>query len=629
MKRCFSKKQRIALELFSNGKCMLCGVQLPKSWHADHKLPFSKGGITDVINGQALCPQCNLKKGNSIMSSITLRNWQNTALTQATDNFSEGKKLFLTHATPGGGKTIHALSVFHKMMQDFGISHSVILAPSTVLVKQWQKDAKNVYDLELKNSMLYNQMSDFHEYSGMVMTYQGMNESHESLRIFCANNDVLVIADEIHHVADGQSWGDAFRNAFEPSRHILALTGTPWASEGKKISYVDYGKDGFATPDFSYKKETAIRDSVCRTTEFHEIEAKDLLFVDESTGTIIGEYATLQDAIDDEVKGSTQKTLRSIKHMKAMFIEADEQLSMLRGKGAPDAGGLIVAPDIRTAHEFQNELFMITGVEYPIVHSQAEKPHKKIDEFRDSSERWLISVDMVTEGVDIKRLQVCMFLSDKKTELFLRQVIGRIERIRSNEYIDRYGYFYHTDIPQINEIVGKLLEENKAGEALREQKEKEEYDGSGREKVDDSITLVDIRSEQKGLMAEGFYYEDRIVSLAIVKKRRSQILFDVPLFVICKVVMAEEEKEVNEKARQTHVPLTDKKERIRSRIAKEVTRKLRKLLGRLPTGKEIGGAHKSINAIVGIEKTNDSVSLDLLERKLEYIGKVEAKLWTA
>ena len=42
----------------------MCDIELQTDWHADHVVSYDKGGPTDVINGQALCPPCNLKKGN-------------------------------------------------------------------------------------------------------------------------------------------------------------------------------------------------------------------------------------------------------------------------------------------------------------------------------------------------------------------------------------------------------------------------------------------------------------------------------------------------------------------------------------------------------------------------------------
>lgn len=37
---------------------------MPPNFHADHRDPWVRGGVTDVINGQALCPTCNCRKGD-------------------------------------------------------------------------------------------------------------------------------------------------------------------------------------------------------------------------------------------------------------------------------------------------------------------------------------------------------------------------------------------------------------------------------------------------------------------------------------------------------------------------------------------------------------------------------------
>ena len=58
-----STRLRNALFLFQQGKCALCGDELGKGFHVDHVIPFSKGGVTELENSQALCPTCNLKKG--------------------------------------------------------------------------------------------------------------------------------------------------------------------------------------------------------------------------------------------------------------------------------------------------------------------------------------------------------------------------------------------------------------------------------------------------------------------------------------------------------------------------------------------------------------------------------------
>ena len=54
------------LLIIAGNKCQLCNKKLDKSFHADHVIPYSKNGSTNLNNAQALCAECNLKKGNSI-----------------------------------------------------------------------------------------------------------------------------------------------------------------------------------------------------------------------------------------------------------------------------------------------------------------------------------------------------------------------------------------------------------------------------------------------------------------------------------------------------------------------------------------------------------------------------------
>jgi 5-methylcytosine-specific restriction endonuclease McrA len=61
--RRFRPATRVALFLAGGGRCAVCGCRLQPAWHADHVIPWHRGGTSDPANGQALCPQCNLRKG--------------------------------------------------------------------------------------------------------------------------------------------------------------------------------------------------------------------------------------------------------------------------------------------------------------------------------------------------------------------------------------------------------------------------------------------------------------------------------------------------------------------------------------------------------------------------------------
>lgn len=46
------------------GHCAYCGVQLSKSFHVDHVIPFSGGGPDDIMNFFPACKYCNTLKNS-------------------------------------------------------------------------------------------------------------------------------------------------------------------------------------------------------------------------------------------------------------------------------------------------------------------------------------------------------------------------------------------------------------------------------------------------------------------------------------------------------------------------------------------------------------------------------------
>ena len=71
--RTYTHEQRLAIFRRSAGACQImthcAGERLMwGEWHADHIVPYSKGGKTTVSNGQISCPACNLAKSNRVSS---------------------------------------------------------------------------------------------------------------------------------------------------------------------------------------------------------------------------------------------------------------------------------------------------------------------------------------------------------------------------------------------------------------------------------------------------------------------------------------------------------------------------------------------------------------------------------
>lgn len=63
--RTFSERDKITMYNRQKGLCAICGKPFEmKEMHGDHIVPWSKGGKTDLSNGQMLCTTCNLAKSD-------------------------------------------------------------------------------------------------------------------------------------------------------------------------------------------------------------------------------------------------------------------------------------------------------------------------------------------------------------------------------------------------------------------------------------------------------------------------------------------------------------------------------------------------------------------------------------
>lgn len=461
-RRRFNASERAALYLAADGRCARCGCELEPGWHADHIHPHSRNGVTDVVNGQALCPPCNLKKGNTV---TTLRPWQSDALAQLLGHSDEN---FLCVATPGAGKTTFALTAAQKLIDRDEVQKIIVVVPTAHLRGQWAAAAARM-GVQLDKGFANGDGVIAKDYDGAVITYATVAANPLLWRRICSAHRTLAVLDEVHHAGEDEhlSWGPALKQAFEPAARRLLLSGTPFRSDRKAIPFVSYDEDNKYVPNINYGYGQALQDGdVVRQIAFPALKG-EVTFRDRETGkTVTVDIAQAdQDDVANAMKAAFSPTGDWIPSVLRL---ADAELTKKR-IDTPDAGGLIVAADQFKAHAYAGILQAITGEAPAVATSDDPDASDIIARFADGTSRWIIAVQMVSEGVDIPRLAVGVYASRYKTQMFFRQVVGRFVRTRGPEDETIATLF----IPSIEPLYGYAREiEKTVAIALAEEEER-------------------------------------------------------------------------------------------------------------------------------------------------------------
>jgi superfamily II DNA or RNA helicase len=418
-RRRFSNRERTALFLAADGRCQLCGVDLEPGWHVDHMTPWSRGGETDVINGQALCPTCNLKKGNRMTE---LRAWQADALAKFLRNSDD----FLAVATPGAGKTTFALTAAQRTIELGTAQTLVVVVPTSHLRLQWATAAHRL-GIKLDHRFANGAGALAKDFDGVVATYQAV--ASEPLLYRRLSKNALVILDEVHHGGDEQTWGTALRTAFEEAPRRLLLSGTPTRTDRAPVPFVQYDINGRFIAGHNYDYGEALQDrSVVRPIEFQALDGSVRW---REAGAVIA--TELKDADDETLVNALRAALNPEGDwIGSVLRKADGELTRHRME-VPDAGGLVIAADQYKARKYAAILERITHEKPTLAISDEPGASESIRDFAGGRGRWIVAVQMVSEGVDIPRLAVGVYASNIRTELFFRQVVGRFVRVRSPE----------------------------------------------------------------------------------------------------------------------------------------------------------------------------------------------------
>ena len=378
-----------------------------------------------------------------------LRKWQS----EAVDRYLAAlPRDFLAVATPGAGKTTFALTVAAELLQRRLVDRVTVVAPTEHLKTQWA-DAGARAGIPLDPAYSGGRGRTSADFKGVVMTYAGVAANPLAVRVRTERFKTMVILDEIHHAGDALSWGEAVREAFEPAHRRLALTGTPFRSDVNPIPFVTYapGADGVprSAADYTYGYAHALADHVVRPVLFlaYSGDMQWRTRAGDEVAARLGEPLT---------KDQAAQALRTAldpggSWMPSVLAAADRRLTEVR-RHVPDAGGLVIASDQDAARAYAALLRDLTGHKPVVVLSDEKAASRRISEFADSDDRWMVAVRMVSEGVDVPRLAVGVYATTTTTPLFFAQAVGRFVRAR------RRGETASVFLPSTGHLLGLAAE---------------------------------------------------------------------------------------------------------------------------------------------------------------------------
>jgi superfamily II DNA or RNA helicase len=379
-----------------------------------------------------------------------LRRWQEEALEALADH---DQRSFLASATPAAGKTTFGLKVAHDMLSSGRVSRVVVAAPTTHICRQWAADAAR-YGIDLEPNRPNSEGREPKDRHGVAVTYQTVAAGPRTHGAGCTR-PTLLIADEPHHMGEHAAWGARAQQAFGEASFRLLLSGTPFRSDSNAIPWVVYDADGVSRADYAYGYTQALLDGVCRPITFQPYD---------------GEMEWMSDGKRRKASFATvlphQESARRLRTalepdgdwMTEVLRDADARLSKIRASGHRDAGGLVVASDKENAARIAERLERIAIERPEIVTSDEPDSSARIAAFNTSGRRWLVSVLMVSEGVDIPRLRVGVYATAARTELFFRQVIGRFVR-RTPTPKAQMSYLLLPADPRLKALAAQIEEE--------------------------------------------------------------------------------------------------------------------------------------------------------------------------
>lgn len=382
------------------------------------------------------------------------RDWQRAALKGWIEVINDQplkQNAFVVMACPGAGKTrfgVMAVCLAYIAAANKNKNLLVVILTSSIAINaEWESAFSGTGLNASRNPCNFN-----HEVDVRILTYgakplAGINNPPP-------NGKVLLVCDEYHHAEEKHAFGNNVES-YNSVRAlpVLMLSGTPWRSNGRITLLENKYENGIVKADFKYDYEDDLNNTK-RATVPCRFE-----LVDSTVESIGSKYIKMTADEEKDYKSDNQgppdHDHNLGKHLNMIEVNSNPTIKTILDKFRAELGnvrsayrcpkliGLVVAKHIADAkkiHDYvqnvlqlRSELIVSINPDeentYKHAASQIAKIKKSLSEAHPTdAPDVIVSVGMISEGVNIPHIKVIAYLSPITTLMYLTQVSFRALR---------------------------------------------------------------------------------------------------------------------------------------------------------------------------------------------------------
>lgn len=375
-----------------------------------------------------------------------LRSHQAALVLLAADAILHDRKVTVSNCVPGGGKSRGA-SIFSHELRDAGdITHVLWLCPRDALRSQAEHgftDASHGRNFRIfadgKKSLDQGDMHAKGAAIGYAQTIQSLTP--KAVRRWAKRMRAgrwLLIIDEAHHLAnepdddmgEDPAWTRACAELVDVAARVLLMSGTLRRHDGQAIAFVPY-ENRSPVSHVNYTLADALREHALVQIEFTLMDGNVAW---RRRG--VENDATLSEATRAELGDAVRAALEEPDFHDAWLCHAIEAWLEHRRETSYRSRMIVVCNTQRAARAVRNLIeASFPAVDPVLAISDEVESQKRIRAFRDRNEGdILVTVGMAYEGLDVVDCTHVVVLSNKKSEPWLEQVIGRVTRFNPSTH---------------------------------------------------------------------------------------------------------------------------------------------------------------------------------------------------